>query len=281
MYLDLRQKYTSDRHRKIKLLNKLIEKSRDLSVGCDDVFLTKFLSFAKWDVNKAYESLRRYYDFKAEHPDWLAHHPVEYFRDHFLETRTRFVMPHPDKDGRPIVIIKSVDAFSKFPNYLQDIIEMDDLVFESLLLLPRVQRFGITLIFDLNGMTHNFLRMLSPTFARLVNEKNTILPFPCRVIHIIHSGFLMNAAISMVMPFLSNEFKETIFSHDGKNFNKLREMVGYESLPAEYGGPETNQLDVNLLYNHIIKHSEYLQNLQNYKKVNVCVKYNSNNNKNK
>lgn len=34
---------------------------------------------------------------------------------------------------------------------MQDLIEMDDLVFESLLLIPQVQERGITIIFDING----------------------------------------------------------------------------------------------------------------------------------
>lgn len=43
-------------------------------------------------------------------------------------------------------------------------------------------------------------------------------------------------------------------------------MIGYENLPAEYGGPESNVLDVNLLWNHIEKHADYLYKLQEYHK---------------
>lgn len=52
--------------------------------------------------------------------------------------------------------------------------------------------------------------MLSPRLGRLINEKNKILPFSQRYIHIIQSGFLMNAASSMIMPFLSRDFKEHV-----------------------------------------------------------------------
>ncbi|KAI8115204.1 Alpha-tocopherol transfer protein [Lucilia cuprina] len=240
--------------------------SNDFNIGSEDIFLSKFLFYSNWDVERAFENIRRYYDFKAEHPKWLAHHTVEYFRGQFLDIKAKFLMPTPDKMGRPIVIFKSVDCFNKYPNYLQDLIEMDDLVFESLLLIPQVQERGITIIFDINGITRNFLPMLSPRLGRLINEKNKVLPFSQRYIHIIQSGFLMNAASSMIMPFLSRDFKEHIFTHDGKNFNKLRDMIGYEYLPAEYGGPITNQLNVDVLLNHLLKHSEYLLKLQTYHK---------------
>lgn len=52
--------------------------------------------------------------------------------------------------------------------------------------------------------------MLSPRLARLINEKNKILPFSQRFIHIIQSGLLMNVASSMIMPFLSRDFKEHV-----------------------------------------------------------------------
>lgn len=34
---------------------------------------------------------------------------------------------------------------------MSDIIEMDDLMFEALLLQPRVQKYGVTIIIDWNG----------------------------------------------------------------------------------------------------------------------------------
>lgn len=43
-------------------------------------------------------------------------------------------------------------------------------------------------------------------------------------------------------------------------------MVGYEFLPAEYGGPANNILDIDILYNHLEKNSDYLLKLQSYKK---------------
>ena len=55
--------------------------------------------------------------------------------------------------------------------------------------------------------------------------------------------------------------------HDGKNFDKLRNAVGYERLPAEYGGPVENHLNVDILLSHLIKHANYLHQLQTYKKI--------------
>ncbi|BFF94209.1 uncharacterized protein DMAD_11903 [Drosophila madeirensis] len=261
-----RVEYTAEQIFKIKQLKQLVEKSEELQVGTDDVFLTKFLHYTHWDTIKAYQAIHAYYDFKHKHPSWVARHPIEYYRKIFYGTHCRFVMPHADKNGRVLVIFKTVDAFQQFPDYLQGLIEMDDLIFESLLMLPRVQENGITVICDLQGTTRNFLRQFSPAFMKVVNEKNAVLPFSQRIVHIVQRGFLMHVTSTLFMPFMNKEFKERIFTHDGKNLSKLRDMVGYDSLPAEYGGPACNVLDTNLMFNHLSQNANYLEELQHYEK---------------
>ncbi|XP_030377729.1 uncharacterized protein LOC115626482 [Scaptodrosophila lebanonensis] len=266
LFLRSRVEYTKEQLFKIEQLRQLVQKSSELDVGTDDTFLTKFLHYTHWDSVKAYQAIHAYYDFKHKHPTWMAQHPIEYYRKLFYATHCRFVMPRTDKNGRVLVIFKTVDAFQQFPDYLQGLIEMDDLIFESLLMLPRVQQNGITVICDLQGTTRNFLRQFSPQFMKVVNDKNGVLPFTQRIVHIIQRGFLMHVTSSLFLPFMNKEFKERIFTHDGKHLSKLREMVGYESLPAEYGGPADNVLDTNLIFNHLSQSADYLEKLQHYKK---------------
>ncbi|XP_017858816.1 PREDICTED: alpha-tocopherol transfer protein [Drosophila arizonae] len=266
LFLRSTEEHTDEQLFKIKQLRQLVEKSDELEVGTDDIFLTKFLYYTNWDTFKAYQAIHAYYDFKLRHPTWVAQHPVQYYAKIFFATQCRFVMPHTDKNGRVLVIFKTVDAFQEFPDYLQHLVEMDDLIFESMLMLPRVQRNGITVICDLQGTTRNFLRQFSPMFMKIVNEKNTVLPFSQRIVHIIQRGFLMHVTSSLFLPFMNKDFKDRIFTHDGRHLNKLREMVGVEYLPAEYGGPATNVLDTNLIFNHLSQSADYLEQLQQYKK---------------
>ncbi|XP_023158796.1 uncharacterized protein LOC101452288, partial [Ceratitis capitata] len=240
--------------------------SSELEVGTDDVYLSKFLSYCGWQVKEAFEAINRYYDFKHHNPTWVAQHPVVYFKDMIYHTLCKYIMPKPDKDGRIIFVSKTVDAFKIFPNYINDIIELDDLIFESILLLPQVQKYGLTVISDLSGANKRFLRFASPAMAKIVNAKNEVLPFTSRIVHVIQKGMFLNATTNLMMSFASKEFKERIHIHDGKNFEKLRNMVGYGNLPAEYGGPKENELDVNILYEHLLRHSSYLSQLQSYRK---------------
>ncbi|EDW57697.1 retinaldehyde-binding protein 1 [Drosophila virilis] len=266
LFLRSQEEHTAEELFKIKQLRQLVEKSDELQVGTDEIFLTKFLHYTNWDTLRAYQAIHAYYDFKQKHPTWMAQHPIQYYAKLFYATHCRFVMPQTDKHGRVLVIFKTVDAFQQFPDYLQHLIEMDDLIFESMLMLPRVQRHGITVICDLQGTTRNFLRQFSPMFMKIVNEKNTVLPFKQRMVHIIQRGFLMHVTSSLFLPFMNKDFKEHIFTHDGRHLNKLRDMVGIDCLPAEYGGPASNVLDTNLIFNHLSQNADYLEQLQRYKK---------------
>lgn len=60
------------------------------------------------------------------------------------------------------------------------------------------------------SVTTNFLRTLSASTARLINEKDTIMPFTRRVVHIIQTGFIMSAATSLIMAFLSEDIKNNV-----------------------------------------------------------------------
>lgn len=97
----------------------------------------------------------------------MAQHPIQYYAKLFYATHCRFVMPQTDKHGRVLVIFKTVDAFQQFPDYLQHLIEMDDLIFESMLMLPRVQRHGITVICDLQGLVVDYEMLFTKFFTEL------------------------------------------------------------------------------------------------------------------
>lgn len=83
-----------------------IKECENLKIGLEDILLTKYLHFTHWDVAKAYEAVQNYYEFKLAHPECMARHPVDYFRDHFIKSGSRYIMPEPDKEGRVIVIMK-------------------------------------------------------------------------------------------------------------------------------------------------------------------------------
>lgn len=170
LFLHAQEGHTAEEQFKINQLRQLVEsewskkqsvwtfiknyiiESTESEVGTDDIFLTKFLYYTNWDTFKSYQAMHAYYDFKLKHPLWMAHHTVEYYAKVFYATQCRFIMPQTDKNGRVLVVFKTVDAFQQFPDYLQHLIEMDDLIFESLLMLPRVQQNGITVICDLQGL---------------------------------------------------------------------------------------------------------------------------------
>lgn len=54
-------------------------------------------------------------------------------------------------------------------------------------------------------------------------------------VHVINSSSLLNKAVAMVFPMLSQSLKEQIHFH-GTNYAALHEYTGQDVLPVEYGG---------------------------------------------
>lgn len=57
--------------------------------------------------------------------------------------------------------------------------------------------------------------MLSPKITRLANTKGDLIPITNRRMHIIQSGFLISATLSLIMPFMNKEIKERVSTFTG------------------------------------------------------------------
>ena len=70
----------------------------------------------------------------------------------------------------------------------------------------------------------SFLPLMAPRINRLINEKNKIMPFFKRTIHLIQSGVIKNTMTSLLMPLLDKEFKENVSNPPFTHASKLRKV---------------------------------------------------------
>lgn len=78
-------------------------------------------------------------------------------------------------------------------------------------------------------------KWLSPSNVKVASTKAELLPIKDMEVHVVNSSSLLNKAVSMVFPMLSQSLKEQIFFH-GTNYTSLHEHIAQEVLPVEYGG---------------------------------------------
>jgi hypothetical protein len=79
------------------------------------------------------------------------------------------------------------------------------------------------------------LRWLTPGNVKTASAKADLMPIRNMEVHVINSSALLNKAVSIVFPMLSQSIKEQIFFH-GTDFDSLHKHTGRDVLPVEYGG---------------------------------------------
>lgn len=100
------------------------------------------------------------------------------------------------------------------------------------------------------------MKWLAPGNVKVASTKADLLPLQKMEVHVINSSLLMNTAVSLVFPLLSQSIKDQIYFHY-QNFPSLHEHLGRDVLPSEYGGLQEN-LNYNNLSDYLFEHEDYL-----------------------
>lgn len=100
------------------------------------------------------------------------------------------------------------------------------------------------------------LKWLAPGNVKVASTKAELLPLKQMEVHVVNSSSLMNTAINLVFPLLSQSIKDQVFFHY-QNFPSLHEHLGRDILPACYGGTQ-EMLSFEDFNNYLYKHEDYL-----------------------
>ena len=106
------------------------------------------------------------------------------------------------------------------------------------------------------------MKWLAPGNVKIASTKADLLPLKNMEVHVVNSSTLMNAAVSLVFPILSQSIKDQVHFHY-QNFPSLHEHLGRDILPTEYGGLIEN-LNGSDLSNYLFKHEDYLNKSVHY-----------------
>lgn len=115
---------------------------------------------------------------------------------------------------------------------------------------------GIVVLLDMAGYSWKMMKWLAPGNVKVASTKADLLPVKNMEVHVVNSSSLMNAAVSMVFPILSQSIKDQVHFHYS-NFPSLHEHLGREVLPVEYGGLQES-LQYDELTNYLFKHEDFL-----------------------
>lgn len=230
-----------DTNTAIQGLRGLIYQSREFefknNMKQDDSTLLKFLYARKFNVADAYELLQNYYVYRKKNQDIFKdfHVGASDIRT-ALENGLPGVLNSKDRKGRCVLIINANNWDCSY----------------SLISVYRALLFSLEyLINDINNQANGFVVIVDWTefsFRQSMNLKPGTLKlmieglqdcFPARFkgIHFIGQPWYVEAALTVIKPFLKDKTKERIYVH-GNNLSTLHDYVAKDILPAEMGGEQ-------------------------------------------
>ncbi|XP_059469136.1 clavesin-2-like [Neocloeon triangulifer] len=225
------------KHQAISAVRGLLPSRPDVGFLCtEDEFLLRFLNARKFKIEDSFNLLVNYYLYRQRYRHLFIGLNVQ---DPLIR-RALFdgipgVLPQCDKRGRRVLVIYAnnwdIEQYSLLTIYRGLLLSLEKLIQDQ-----QTQMAGLIVIVDWSGFTLRHTGALSPKALKLMLEGlQDAFPARFKAIHMIGQPWYLEAALSVIKPFLKEKTRNKIFLH-GANLSKLHEYVDKELLPAELGG---------------------------------------------
>ncbi|CAL1283524.1 unnamed protein product [Larinioides sclopetarius] len=238
------------------------EKSKGFCPLEDDEFLIRFLRARKYDVDRAFTTLRNYYTFRSEYSGVITDlTPRDLKR--VLELEHVFVSPKraPEGEGLLFVFIGSLDF---------NVVTLDE-IFAAGIIGAEVgmeteatQVCGCHIILDMHGMSwRKFKHFVKPSFLRcFATCIQDVLPIRIKAIHAVNQPVYFNIAFNTIKPFLSEKITNRVHLH-GDDFKSLHEHIPPEALPEKLDG-HLGQKDFQDFKTMMIQNTPLIERINTY-----------------
>ncbi|XP_054748213.2 alpha-tocopherol transfer protein-like [Lytechinus pictus] len=224
----------SVRESAIQKLRERMEERKDIVFNTDSRFLIRFLRAKKFDVDRAYKSIVKYYELHVKHPDFFEkYHPTGI--KHVLDDGYPYVLESTDGEGRHIVAMKTGHWDPReYP--ITDIALALFMVIDQLVEDEAAQINGVILLFDLEGVNISQAMCLTPSVAKkLTSIFQNCVPVRVQGIHFINESLLFDGAFTIIKPFMQEKIRKRVRLH-GQNLETLHEYLLPSILPDTFGG---------------------------------------------
>lgn len=222
----------NEAYAKVKKLRGMIQSCDLYQKGREDeAFLLRFLRAKKFDVEKAFKMITKYYWMKENSPDLFHVSPPSDLKA-MLEMQIQCMLPQKDNHGRQVYVfrvgtcwtvdttyvVKSFHAFifvaEKCDPYkipVEHVFRSNVLALEDAIRDPETQIGGLVVLLDMAGLGFAHARYLSPHLAkRTVEVVQEAFPMRFKAFHVLHEPFYMDAILSVLKPFLKDKIRRRV-----------------------------------------------------------------------
>ncbi|KAH9374170.1 hypothetical protein HPB48_002353 [Haemaphysalis longicornis] len=203
----------------------------------DDAFLTKFLRARKYDVDKAYKNIKKYFQARKNQPDLFTDlNPSSIAFDVVCRKHQLVTLSHGrDPNGIPVAMVKpgtwSTDICS-----LKDFLRVCAVHLEYLLLDEEVQIKGVVIVWDMKGLSLYHLTQYTPSvLKRLFNLVQDCFPMRIKAVYVTNNPVLYDILLAIGKSLMKAKLFQRIHLL-GYNVEKLRGLVPDDLIPEADGG---------------------------------------------
>ncbi|KAK7867789.1 hypothetical protein R5R35_001207 [Gryllus longicercus] len=231
------EKKTCDKKQAVIAVQQLIPSRPEIDfLRTDEDFILRFLHARKCGVQESFDLLANYYSYRKRNKDLFLHFNAnEIGIRNALKDGFPGVLPERDRKGRCVLVIFTAN-WDHCSYSLMSIYRALLLTLERLIEKPRNQLNGFVFIVDWSEFSFRQSSNLNPRVLKLMIEGlQDCFPARFKGIHFINQPWYVEAALTVIRPFLKEKTKEKIYLH-GNNLSTLHDYVTKDILPAELGG---------------------------------------------
>ena len=220
-----------------------------------------------YDVTATMSKLDKFFTVRSLIPAWFASwDPTQAKLEAIWSAGIFLPLRGFDKEGRYVILVRTGQVV---PNTMN----MDDFwkAFIMMFTLATEQNIqantkGFVFLLDEKKITPSHVMMLTPStlqrlmlvFQEAYPLDNTVL-IERSLIYFINMPTILKAVSNMFLSFLNEKYKKIVRIHSSGSLNELKEALGEEILPAEYGGTNSCIEDLRRGWREeAIAHTEWL-----------------------
>jgi len=252
----------------IEEMREFIAKTPHLkNVRQDDFFLQMFLRGCNYNLGLSKEKLDMYFTVRSLMPAWFDNWDPEQEQLHNIFSAGIYLpLRGFDKQGRYVILIRSGQV-------IPGSMAVDDcykafIMLFAIVLEGNVQAStkGLVMLLDEEGLTTSHAFLMSPsTLRKLMLVFQEAYPMDndelieMSLLYFLNMPKLLRKFFTLFLTFLNEKYKKMLKTHESGGYDDLKDVVGEDILPVEYGGKNSSVAELTKFWTEeVSKHSEWL-----------------------
>ncbi|XP_075545605.1 alpha-tocopherol transfer protein-like isoform X1 [Dermacentor variabilis] len=247
------------RERCLSQLRQLIDADTSLLWPTDEKFLVKYLRCRKYNVELAFNAMRKYFRVRQNSPEFfkaLTPYTASY-ENVILDNHLIMISKHRDPMGRAVAMMK-LGAWNTSICPVTDLVRAALVMAEWTLLNEETQIRGVVGVFDLKGLSISHLAHFTPfLLGKLAHIVQDCYPARLKAVYVTNNSPIFELLFAAVKPFLKSKLLRR-FRFLGCDPSTFHGLLPPDCIPAEFGGTHED-FDYSSQHMDVASTSDYFE----------------------